>query len=85
MILWEILTFETPWGSCASISEMWTCVQRGERLPVTETEAASAPNGYIALMHELWAQDPVARPTFAETLQRLRGMLPETATALEDE
>ena len=76
IILWEILTLKTPWGDCTSISDIWCRVQRGERPPVSDAEAAAAPKGYVTLMQELWAQDPVARPTFAEALRRLRGMVP---------
>ena len=41
---------------------------------MTADEEASAPEGYVALMRELWHQDPVARPSFAEALRRLEAM-----------
>ena len=41
---------------------------------VAAVDEAGAPEGYVALMRELWHQDPVERPTFAEALRRLRAM-----------
>ena len=49
-------------------------VHGGERPAVPDADAEAAPEGFMALMHELWAQDPVARPTFTEALERLRAM-----------
>ena len=49
-------------------------MRRGQRPPVAAEDEAAAPEGYVALMRELWAQDPVARPAFAEALARLRRM-----------
>ena len=74
VVLWECLTLRSPWKSVRSIRDMWTRVQRGERPAVTADEEASAPEGYVALMRELWAQDPVARPTFAEAWRRLKAI-----------
>ena len=75
-MLWEVLTLKTPWSGMGA-NEIWLRVQSGERPTVTAADDAAAPNGYIALMRELWEQDPVARPTFAEALRRLRAMLDE--------
>ena len=73
IILWEVLTLERPWGEM-SYRDIWAHVQRGDRLPVTAADEAGAPEGYAALMRELWAHDPVARPMFSEALKRLRKM-----------
>ena len=45
---------------------------------MSSADVDGAPEGYVALMRELWHQDPVARPTFAEALRRLREMLAAT-------
>ena len=74
VVLWELLTLEQPWEGMGA-NEMWLRVQRGERPALTAADVDGAPEGYVALMRELWHQDPVARPTFAEALQRLRVML----------
>ena len=74
MILWQVLTVSPlPWAGLA-VRDVWTRVQGGERPPVPPGDAASAPEGYAALMRELWHHDPVARPVFAEALSRLRRM-----------
>ena len=54
--------------------QIWLRVEKGERPPVTAADEAAAPEGYVALMREMWHQDPVARPTFAEALRRLEAM-----------
>ena len=69
-----MLALRPPWAEITSIHQLWAAVRRGERPGVTAAHEANAPEGYIALMRELWAQDPVARPTFAEALQRLRAI-----------
>ena len=74
IICWQMLTLQRPWRR-VSREAMWTRVRRGQRPPVTEEDEAGAPEGYVALMRELWHQDPVERPTFAEALRRLRAMV----------
>ena len=61
--------------------QIWLRVEKGERPPVTAADADGAPEGYVALMRELWHQDPVERPTFAEALRRLRAMTPRKVHA----
>ena len=61
--------------------QIWLRVQQGERPPVTAADEAGAPEGYVTLMREMWAQDPVTRPTFAEALRRLKSMLTEAPPA----
>ena len=74
IILWQVLTTSgAPWEGLDKM-DIWMRVQQGKRPPVTEADETCAPEGYVALMRELWHQDPVKRPTFAEALQRLRGM-----------
>ena len=43
-------------------------VQEGGRPEVTARDEEGAPEGYVALMRELWAQEPLARPTFDAAL-----------------
>ena len=73
VVLWGCLTLRRPWAGLAA-KPMWRRVARGERPAVGAAEAAAAREGYVALLRELWAQDPAERPAFAETLARLRGM-----------
>ena len=86
IVLWEVLTLSDPWFHTVNttreaVRDMWAGVQRGWRPVVPEAAVAAAPDGFVPLMRELWAQDPVARPTFAEALTRLRGMLQKTLEA----
>ena len=74
VLLWEALTLRRPWAGVVVAHQIWVRVQNGERPPLTAADAARAPAGYAALVRELWHQDPVARPTFAEALRRLRAM-----------
>ena len=71
VILWQCLALARPFHG-TTVREVWKAVQRGERPPVSAEDEARAPAGYVALMRELWAQDPATRPAFAETLSRLR-------------
>merc|ERR1711969_245493 len=68
-----MLTLRYPWPDMGR-NEIWLRVQRGERPAITAVDVNSAPKGYVALMRELWHQDPVARPSFAEALRRLEAM-----------
>ena len=73
-------------GNLSSLIAEWAAVQRGERQHALPTEAAAAaPEGFVALLRELWAHDPARRPTFAETLRRLRARGAAEAAATERE
>ena len=74
IVLWEVLTLAQPWAEETFIHKLWAKVRQGERPPVTAADEASAPEGYVALMRELWAQDPVVRPSFETALARLADM-----------
>ena len=73
VIMWEILTLKVPWEGFA-MRDIWTRVKKGERPPLTAEDEASAPEGYVALLKQLWAQDPVERPTFEAAFGQLRRM-----------
>ena len=70
VILCECLTLRRPYAG-QRIKEIWTRVLAGGRPRATAAERAAAPAGYAALMDELWAGDPVARPAFAAVRTRL--------------
>ena len=88
VLMWQVLTLRSAWSFVtdagggddgddplvSKVVALWRRVQAGHRPPVTAADLGGAPEGYAALMRELWAQDPVVRPTFAEALRRLRGM-----------
>ena len=74
VVLWEVCTLRRPWAGVVAAHQIWLRVEKGERPPVTDADVDGAPEGYLALMRELWHQDPVARPTFAEARRRLEAM-----------
>ena len=76
MLLASILLAAAVGAACAWLAgllwgHIWPRVQRGERPAFSKAEAAKAPAGYVALMQELWDQDPVTRPTFEVSFKRL--------------
>ena len=83
VILWEVLTLRVPWAPETFPHRIWRRVQAGERPELAAADLEGAPEGYAALMRELWAQDPVVRPTFAEALRRLEAMHAVHAAAAE--
>ena len=80
LLMWETMTLRRPWRGL-TIAVIWARVQSGVRPAITAEDAAAAPDGYVSLVRQLWAQDPVERPTFAAALEVLRGIL----DALENE
>ena len=79
IMCWEMMTLRRPYPGM-NRHELFCAVQAGTRPYIAPAEAEAAPTGYVALMRELWAQDPVERPTFAETLRRLSVMAEQLST-----
>ncbi|KAL4451799.1 hypothetical protein ABPG75_007461 [Micractinium tetrahymenae] len=82
LVLHELLTWRLPWAGVP----VYTIVQqvlRGDRpemppedaLPGSRRAGFPGLEPYCQLMRECWAQDPTARPTFAEIVPRLRKQL----------
>jgi len=57
------------WCCSWQVMEQVALLQERPEIPV------GMPEEYAALMTAAWAQDPFARPTFAEIQRRLKGML----------
>ena len=74
ILMWEVLHLESPWAGTRMIT-IFARVRAGERPAIAQAAAASAPAHYVALMRQLWAQDPCKRPAFDVILARLRGMM----------
>ena len=72
--MYEVLTLKPPWAGIRIAHEIWMRVQQGEHPRLTAADEAGAPQGYVALLREMWALEPVERPTFVEALKRLRAM-----------
>lgn len=81
MVLWELLTWEEPWGA----KNPWTIVKalsEGARLPIPARADLPGPGAlefaglgrYVALLQRCWAQNPLDRPTFEEAAAELEAM-----------
>ena len=69
VVLWEILTKETPFGTTASTRDIAARVRRGERPVIPE----GSPVAFVNLMKGCWQQNPKKRPAefrlIADTLR----------------
>ncbi|GAB4821070.1 hypothetical protein N2152v2_008116 [Parachlorella kessleri] len=81
VVLWEILTFELPWGRFNQWQIM-KMVSEGRRLQVPPRSALPpASQGfeglglYEDLIRKCWAGEPGERPTFTEVIADLRELL----------
>ena len=88
VVMWELITWELPWGEINTWAVVGS-VQQGLRpaLPAAGTARGVAPGdptyaSYVELMQRCWAQDPAARPTFAEVAQTLRRLQGSTLDAV---
>lgn len=72
-VLWELLTFclpfsdgaWTPWEIQGMVcSGVRPPVPPREQLPGPDAQQFSQLDGYLALMHSCWQEDPAARPRF---------------------
>ncbi len=79
MILWELLTWERPWGA-TNPWQISAAVLAGRRLEIPNPAALPGPGpgspeglaAYLSLMQRCWAQAPGDRPSFAEVVQMVR-------------
>ncbi|KAL4436097.1 hypothetical protein ABPG77_005545 [Micractinium sp. CCAP 211/92] len=84
VILWELLTWQLPWGT-AKPWKIINLVLNGGRLevpsrdslPGDDTPAFTGLDRYVALIKRCWAHNPFDRPTFGEVIPELRSLLEE--------
>ncbi|KAL4426099.1 hypothetical protein ABPG77_002685 [Micractinium sp. CCAP 211/92] len=82
-VLWEIATWQLPFGDKTNPFQIITQVQThqtssGLPIPASEELPAGEFPGwpeYLALMESCWQRDPAARPNFELIVQRLRLLL----------
>lgn len=82
VVLWELLTWQLPWGHDANPFAIINTVVGGERLPLpAQDDLPAGPlqcyDEYVALIQRCWATDPDDRASMAEVAQTLRGLLAE--------
>jgi hypothetical protein len=81
VVLWELLTWELPWGT-ANPWGIVRAVTGGGRLPVPPPAELPGPGSgawpqlgrYLELMGRCWAQEAPARPTFQEVMAELAAL-----------
>ncbi len=71
MVMWELLTAQTPFGAVQSPVRIMKLVLDGGRPPLP----ASAHAGYGSLVQQCWQLEPERRPLFPVIVQRLEQML----------
>ncbi|KAL4421755.1 hypothetical protein ABPG77_009738 [Micractinium sp. CCAP 211/92] len=88
VVLHELLTWELPWVG-ANLYQLVFVVSHGERLPIPPPDQLPGPDklppgefeALVSLIQRCWAQQPEERPTFADVIVDLRGILSRTLAA----
>eukprot|EP00939_MAST-03C_sp_MAST-3C-sp1_P004028 g4028.t1 len=87
IIMWESLTLAMPWSHGGNRfqkgpinAKIMNAVEAGERLPISGSQASSAPIGFVALLNKCWDGTPSARPSFQKILFALQDMELDLAT-----
>ena len=73
IIMWEALCFAAPWGGVKE-KKVRKKVMKGDRPPVDRKYISGAPEGYVELMKQSWAQKARKRPTFTRIFNKLQTM-----------
>ncbi len=84
IIMWEALCFAAPWGSVKE-KKVRKKVMKGDRPPVHKRYISGAPEGYVDLMKQSWAQKARKRPTFPRIFNQLQAMRIELEQMEEEE
>jgi serine/threonine protein kinase len=71
IVIWEILSRQTPWEGRDQMQIGFAVANEGARPALEAVQGKLYPEPLIVLMQECWAQDPAARPSFADTVRRL--------------
>ena len=68
VVMWEILTRGTPWGSESRPREIMSRVLNGDTLVIPE----DCPVSLADLLRACWSRDQEKRPSAEEVLERIR-------------
>ena len=71
LMMWAGLALRTPHEDLNFVYKIKRAVLNGDRPIVSPASARDAPDGYVPLMRECWAQDPIERPAFNAIYDRL--------------
>ncbi|XP_076351101.1 uncharacterized protein LOC143247252 [Tachypleus tridentatus] len=67
VVIWELLTCETPYRDVDSSAVIWGVGNNSLRLPIPTT----CPEGFMLLMKQCWSAKPRNRPSFRHILMHL--------------
>jgi len=99
IVLWELITRETPYTDAPTVFMVMSAVKSGERLPIPEKVSVATalsparqrkaaqqavPQAYRGLIEKCWAHDTQLRPCFKEILTQLRLLEQEHPFTEED-
>ena len=81
VVLWEMITQQSPFAGMAAYQVVEAVVQQGERPPWPEDLSPTfAP--LVALAEQCWQTERQLRPAFADLVESLRGLAdPQSARA----
>jgi tRNA A-37 threonylcarbamoyl transferase component Bud32 len=71
VVMWEIMSRQVPWADKKLPQKISHAVCNMQNRPPLDAVHPSYPAPLLALMQECWAQDPVARPSFAVIVRKL--------------
>ena len=89
VFLWELMTWELPWGHDTNPFSIINLVGEGATLQIPPQEKLMAGplscyTAYVELMQECWHSSPDARPSMSEIALRLRAMLTEMVQGMRN-
>ena len=75
VIMWETLSFASPWSGATCSEDISKQVVMGKRPEIDSKLRKSAPKGYVELLEDCWAQNAKTRPLFNTILRKLQDMI----------
>jgi serine/threonine protein kinase len=81
IIMWEFMTWQVPWHECGPWQVVALVTEGAQRPEIPAPEDLPGCKGfpgldeYVELMKRCWHQVPEERPTFAQAITVLRGLL----------
>ncbi|KAA6419315.1 MAG: PAS domain-containing tyrosine kinase [Trebouxia sp. A1-2] len=84
IVLWELLTWQIPWGDYNPFQIMMLLTQQQARPDIPPLDSLPGPplpgiEEYIQLMQACWHEEPEVRPGFESITGSLRSLLHQTA------
>ncbi|KAJ4458279.1 putative mitogen-activated protein kinase [Paratrimastix pyriformis] len=84
VVLWELVTRQTPWDGVPPLRVMLTVAQEGARLPAPPPEDPNCLPIMRELMQSCWAEKAEDRPTMQQIVDRLMPHVDTAETGVPD-